>query len=161
MSNIVVWITGLGTLGGVVVAGYQFFFRLDRIEGRLRSLEKQTATTTRVLGQILTLGATYNMYPQEKILDLLLSFNPAWEAEVAEERSRLNPLTREELNEFEALRVKVMERQVFLNTLEAQRYNALVKKLQEDKPADPHIGELLALGALLLALALLVATSKE
>jgi hypothetical protein len=129
--------------------------RLDegvgRMGERLGETQRQVHGLTGAVQSLLRLFVAGELLPAGRVLDVALTFNPVWNAEV--ERGRQgNPLSPEEVGRFEAYRVKLLEQRQMLTPEEVDDYQRIVARLHDERPHDQGIWLLMGLGILLEAL---------
>jgi hypothetical protein len=152
------------SLIGIIVAivGVPWYLRghFARLEAQANRTESKLNELIRVSNTLSSLNGTLiNLLHAKKILDddnfrtVLGTFTKALNVQEISP----NPLSPEELQRLNGY-VRKAQRGDFFNSAEVEDYNTLVRTVEHEKPNDPNIWPLVALGAFLLGLFL---ASKE
>jgi hypothetical protein len=145
----------LTVIGSAVVLAYRFGRQFERLQSALGVLR------TEVDGQLTLLGTLIRILHKRKALDddefreVLTSYSRMATAKVPafieRELHGQNPLNREEAQRL-SLYINKARQGEFFTSDEVEDYTSLVRRLEQDRPNDPGVWPLVALGAFLLGL---------
>ncbi len=128
-----------------------------RLAHRVRALEE---VTEQMGGQVR--GVTQALVPvlaeryagnSRAVADLLASFNGTWDRVAGWEEQQRNPLTDAELARFLAYRARIFADRRTLSPEQCADLEALLEKMDQDRPRPPGLGALFVLSAILRTLA--------
>ena len=141
-----------------VILSYRFGCNSERVQAGLRALRDQSD------GQLTLLGVLIRILHRRKALDdtelqeVLQRYGSIATANAPTFVPTDNPLSYDEAQRLNYYISKVRSGD-FFTTEEVEDYNALIGQVQQDKPNDPGLWPLAALGAFLLGIFL--ASSKK
>lgn len=129
--------------------------RFERVEGGLDMLRAQLESQLTLIGSLIRILHKRKALDDEEFREIFVAYSkmatarssPFMEQELRAE----NPLTREEALRLNSYINKARQGDFFTSE-EVEDYNALVRKLEQDRPNDPGVWPLIALGAFLLGL---------
>jgi len=135
--------------------GYWFGRRFERLQSGLDAVRTQVDSHLTLLGTLIRILHKRKALDDMELSEILTSYStmaiakmPAF---IERELHSDNPLTPEEIRRLNSYITKA-NRGEFFTSAEVAEYNALVKKLEQDRPNDPGVWPLIALGAFLLGL---------
>lgn len=142
-------------IGSAVGLSYWFGRHFERLQSGLGVLRVQVDSHLTLLGTLIRILHKRKALNDEEFREILTSytnmaaakFSPFIDRELCGE----NPLTHEETQRL-SLYINKARRGEFFTPAEVEDYNALVRKLEQDRPNDPGVWPLVALGAFLLGL---------
>lgn len=153
-ANIGILATVVGTLLAVITATVilvKYFTKLenkvDGIRGGVNQVIRQSNGMLGLFGTVIGLLSKRGVIEKEDIGSILKDFTVI--GHITEIHP--NPLTIAETNTLNGYIRRARQGGEFTRT-EVEEYNALVRRLDEERPNDPNIWPLLALAALLLGL---------
>lgn len=126
--------------------------RIDTLNAWAGGFSREITTFMGVIVQLLHRRQALNEVEMSSVVQGMADLNrPAVEALFQKERLSRNPLTAQELDRLQAYVTKLRMGQ-WLTQEEALDYNQLVSVLEQERPTDPGVWPLVALGAFLAGL---------
>ncbi len=152
-------VTIVTLLVGVVTLWFGLKSRLERLEHRIDGIASVLkSANTEVLSLIATI---IRIFQRRKLIDeqdigtILACYTQIASRSIdtllTRESQKGNPLSQEEVNRLRGYMDK-MGQGIWLTREELDDYNRLVRKLEQERPNDPGIWPLIALGAFLFGL---------
>lgn len=143
----------------IIISATALAYRLgrhfERLESGLAVLRVQMDSHLTLLGALIRILHKRKSLSDDEFSDVLKSYSMMVTAKassfIEQELHGGNPLTIEETQRLNNYLGKARQGQ-FFGSEEVEDYNALVLRVQQDKPNDPDVWPLIALGAFLLGL---------
>ncbi len=152
----------LTVLVSAVGLAYWLGRRFEGIRSSLAALHKQVNNHLVLLGTLTRILHRRKALDDQEFQEIIASYSSVTASETAplisEELRRQNPLTREEVERLDNY-MKRAQSGYFFTPDEVRDYNELVATLERDRPNDPSVWPLVALGAFLLGL--FIGSQKE
>jgi len=142
-------------IASVVGLGYWFGRRFERLQSGLDAVRTQLDSHLTLLGTLIRILHKRKGLDDEEFSEVIASYSRMALAKIPsfiqEEFGGGNPLTPEEVRRLNSY-ISKANRGEFFTPDEVEHYNALVRKVEQDRPNDPGVWPLVALGAFLLGL---------
>lgn len=137
--------------------------RFGRVDSGLGAIRKQVDSHLTLIGTIIRILHRRKSLDDQEFAEVLRSYSNIVASETAslfsEELQKGNPLTMAEVQRLNAYVQRAQQGDFFIPE-EVNDYNALVTRMEQDRPNDPNVWPLVALGAFLLGLFIGVASQK-
>jgi len=142
-------------IGSAVVLAYWFGRRFERLQNGIGALRVQVDSHLTLLGTLIRILHKRKALDDEEFSEVLASYSKMTAAKIPSfierELGGGNPLTPEEARRLSSY-INKANRGEFFTSTEVEDYNALVRQVEQERPDDPGIWPLVALGAFLLGL---------
>jgi hypothetical protein len=142
-------------LGSAIVVSFRVGRLFERLQNGIRALRVQLDSHLTLLGTLIRILHGRKALDDKEFSEVLASYSKMVAAKVPDfierELGGGNPLTPEEAQRLNSY-INKANRGDFFTSTDVEDYNALVKKVERERPNDSDIWPLVALGAFLLGL---------
>lgn len=167
--NITDWASVIAILVAVTAATTYIHARLSRLDRRIDDLDRriddlvasvqviggQVRDLLALFGRVIRILHTKNVMSDEEFHDMFATYaemaSKGTEAAIERLSPQANPLTPEEADRLRYYIAKARRGEYFTQA-EVEDYNQIVQRMESERPNDPGIWPLLAIGAFLLGL---------
>lgn len=135
--------------------GWTIGRRLQRVETGLKGLSSLTNGILALVGSLIRILHRRKALDDQEFMEVQQGYAQMIKGSVSavlgEEKQQANPLNPEEMRRLRHYWGKARRGEWFTSD-EVEDYNRLVRKMEQERPDDPNIWPLIALGAFLLGL---------